>query len=172
MIKGYSDLNLASRSCHPGSLDFRAKFRFNTDISSLFPYINAVAKKAFYFDKPHYIKFSFNEYSCALYPDNGVLALVENKAHAITVIEMLIEFLNDIHSKIDTIKPDHKVFKPVTALSIYKLLPRSNCKECGFETCMAFAATLGNRNIAIDKCPELANPENENVIKLKTMLLE
>jgi ArsR family metal-binding transcriptional regulator len=172
MIKGYSDLNLESRDCEPGSLGFRAEFKFNTDISSLFPYINAVAKKPLYFDKPHYIKFVFNEFYCALYPDSGVLVLVENRAHAIAAVEKLIEFLNDIYSKKDSIEPNHKKFKHVPALSIYKLLTKSNCKVCGFPTCMSFAAALGKGEAALDKCPDLSNPEDKNVIKLRAMLFE
>lgn len=172
MIKGYSDLNLESRGCHPGSLEFRAKFKFNSDISSLFPYINAVAKKPLYFDKPHYIKFVFNEFFCALYPDNGVLALVENKDQAITAIKKLIEFLNDIYSRKDSIEPNYKKFKHIPALNIYKLLTKSNCKICGYPTCMSFAAELGKGEVSLDKCPDLCNCKDENVIKLRAMLFE
>ena len=170
MITGYTDLNLESPGCHPGSVKFRAKFQFHTDISSLFPYINAVATKPFYFDNPHYIKFVFHDYACALYPDNGVLALVENTAQAITAIEQLIEFLNDIAVNINSIEPNHTIFKQVPALSIYKLLPKSNCQECGFPTCMAFAAALGKREIALDTCPECAKPDDEHGMKLREML--
>ncbi|MDD5772560.1 MAG: (Fe-S)-binding protein [bacterium] len=172
MIKGYSDLVLESRGCDPGSMGFKARFKFNTDISSLFPYINAVAEKPLYFDKPHYIKFTFNEFHYALYPDNGFLALVENRAHAIEAIEKLIEFLNDIYSRKDSIKPDHKKFKHIPALDIYKLLSKSNCKKCGFQTCMSFAAALGKGEASLDKCPDLCNLKGENVIKLRSMLFE
>lgn len=171
MIKGYSNLNLGSRDCEPGSLGFRAEFKFNADISPLFPYINAVAKKPLYFDKPHYIKFVFNEFNCALYPDSGVLALVENKAHAIAAVEKLIEFLNDIYSKKDSIEPNYKKFKHIPALSIYKLLTKSNCKACGFPTCMSFATALSKGEVSLDKCPDLSIPEDEKVIKLRAMLL-
>ena len=30
----------------------------------------------------------------------------------------------------------------LTGLQIYKLLPQTNCKECGFPTCLAFAMKL------------------------------
>ena len=31
----------------------------------------------------------------------------------------------------------------LSGMQIYKLLPRTNCKECGFPTCMAFAMQVG-----------------------------
>ena len=172
MIRGYTDLQLETPGCHPGSREFRAMFKFNADISSLFPYLNAIATKPSYFDKPHYIKFAFHEYACALYPDKGVLALVESKAQAITAIEALIEFCNDVYSKMDSIEPNHTVFKPVPPLSIYKLLPKTNCQACGYPTCMAFAASLGNREATLDTCPECSHPDDEHVMKLRGMLGE
>lgn len=41
----------------------------------------------------------------------------------------------------------------LTALEIYKLLPRTNCKECGFSTCLAFAMQMAAGKAGIDKCP-------------------
>lgn len=42
---------------------------------------------------------------------------------------------------------------PLTALDIYKLLPKTNCGECGFPTCLAFAMQLATKKAAIDACP-------------------
>ncbi len=43
-----------------------------------------------------------------------------------------------------------------SGLDIYKLLPKTNCRECGFATCLAFAMQLAKKNIAIDKCPYIS----------------
>lgn len=40
----------------------------------------------------------------------------------------------------------------LTGLQIYKLLPKTNCKECGFPTCLAFAMQLANKQVTLDKC--------------------
>jgi acetyl-CoA decarbonylase/synthase complex subunit gamma len=42
---------------------------------------------------------------------------------------------------------------PLTALDIYKVLPRTNCGECGVPTCLAFAMSLATKKAAIDACP-------------------
>ncbi len=42
---------------------------------------------------------------------------------------------------------------PLTALDIYKLLPKTNCGECAFPTCLAFAMQLATKKVAIDACP-------------------
>jgi acetyl-CoA decarbonylase/synthase complex subunit gamma len=41
----------------------------------------------------------------------------------------------------------------LSGLDIYKLLPKTNCRECGFPTCLAFAMQLAKKAVGIDKCP-------------------
>jgi len=45
---------------------------------------------------------------------------------------------------------------PLTAMSIYKNLPRTNCKDCGFPTCMAFAMQVAAKQKAVSDCPHLS----------------
>ncbi len=52
--------------------------------------------------------------------------------------------------------------KSVTELSpieVYTLLPRTNCKECREENCMAFAVKMVNREASIEMCTPLSKEE-------------
>jgi acetyl-CoA decarbonylase/synthase complex subunit gamma len=61
--------------------------------------------------------------------------------------------------------------RELSPIDVYKLLPRTNCKECGEENCMAFATKVVNREVAIKKCPPLLTKEYEKAYKqLKEML--
>jgi acetyl-CoA decarbonylase/synthase complex subunit gamma len=42
---------------------------------------------------------------------------------------------------------------PLTGIQIYKLLPQTNCKECGFPTCLAFAMKLAAKQAELAACP-------------------
>ena len=42
-------------------------------------------------------------------------------------------------------------------LDIFKLTPKTNCKECGNPTCMAFAMKVAQGAIPIDKCPHMSD---------------
>ncbi len=46
----------------------------------------------------------------------------------------------------------------LSGLDIYKLLPRTNCKKCGFQTCLAFAMQLAKKAVDLEKCP-FVSPE-------------
>ena len=41
----------------------------------------------------------------------------------------------------------------LTGIEIFKMLPKTNCKECGFPTCLAFAMGLATAKAELDKCP-------------------
>jgi acetyl-CoA decarbonylase/synthase complex subunit gamma len=45
--------------------------------------------------------------------------------------------------------------KELSPIEIYKLLPGTNCKECGETNCMAFAARLVNREAILEECKPL-----------------
>jgi len=61
--------------------------------------------------------------------------------------------------------------KELSPIDVYKLLPRTNCKECGEENCMAFAAKVVNREVPVEKCKPLLKKEFEKAYEqLKEML--
>jgi acetyl-CoA decarbonylase/synthase complex subunit gamma len=41
----------------------------------------------------------------------------------------------------------------LTGIGIYKLLPKTNCGECNFPTCMAFAMQVAAKKVALEACP-------------------
>ena len=41
----------------------------------------------------------------------------------------------------------------LTGLQIYKLLPATNCRDCGFPTCLAFAMKLAAKQAELKLCP-------------------
>ncbi len=49
----------------------------------------------------------------------------------------------------------------LTGLAIFKLLPKTNCKECGVPTCMAFAMALASGKATLDQCPYISDEAKE-----------
>lgn len=154
MIKGFKDFHIKSPDCHPGAAVYRAHFKLDHDISSVFPYINAVADNALYYENPHYIKFMLNNHKCAAYPEEIIAGVFENRDQALSFFQELEEFINDIFSRRDSIQPDHTKHKYIPVIEIYKQLPKTNCGDCGFATCMAFADAVSKGEADICKCPE------------------
>lgn len=45
----------------------------------------------------------------------------------------------------------------LTGMQIFKLLPKTNCKECGVPTCLAFAMNLASGKAELDACPYVSD---------------
>ena len=49
----------------------------------------------------------------------------------------------------------------MSGLQIYKLLPKTNCKDCGFPTCLAFAMKLAAKQVELSDCPHVSDEATE-----------
>jgi len=52
---------------------------------------------------------------------------------------------------------------PLSIIDVYqKLLPKTNCRVCGFPTCLAFASMVVSEGLALNNCPYIAPEKLEN----------
>ncbi|MBN2058796.1 MAG: acetyl-CoA decarbonylase/synthase complex subunit gamma [Deltaproteobacteria bacterium] len=51
----------------------------------------------------------------------------------------------------------------LTGIQIFKLLPKTNCKECGVPTCLAFAMNLAAGKAELDACPYVSDEAKEQL---------
>ncbi len=49
----------------------------------------------------------------------------------------------------------------LTGLEIFKQLPKTNCKDCGQPTCLAFAMALAGGKASLDQCPHVSDAARE-----------
>jgi len=45
----------------------------------------------------------------------------------------------------------------LTALEIFKHLPKTNCGKCGFPTCLAFSMQMAAKKVGLDQCPDVTD---------------
>ena len=51
----------------------------------------------------------------------------------------------------------------LSGIEIFKLLPKTNCQECGVPTCMAFAVKLAAGQAELDSCPYVSDEAREKL---------
>lgn len=56
----------------------------------------------------------------------------------------------------------------LSGLDIYKLLPKTNCRQCGLATCLAFAMQLAKKALPIEKCPFIS-VESKNILEAQAL---
>lgn len=169
LIKNYSDFSLKTPGCHPGEVVYVANFKLDADVRALFPYINAVGQNSIYFDKAQTIQFTLEGTRCSISPELVHASKFEEREHALKFAEKLIEYLNKLDQRKDIIEPDFTPFKPVPVIDIFKLLPRTNCKDCGYSTCMAFAAALSKGETSATSCSAMETSDGVNAEKLQAL---
>jgi len=150
----------------PGSIkraSVMAGFFFDTDLSCLFPYINAVIPGAELHDAPSLIRFEMDGVFCVLYPSRCFATPFADREEAGAFRDKVMSRLNEIHGRKDTIVPKHKLFKKIAVPDILKLLPLTNCKACGFPTCLAFASMVSRQKALPGRCPHIGPPVSEQV---------
>ena len=136
-----------------------AHFKLNGDASVLFPFINGSVSGARYHLRPHHIQFQRESVMCTLYPDEAIASPFQHRSHVFEFIEKMVNYLNQLYEQRHTLTPNHQIYRqPPSVVEIVKALPQTNCRECGYATCMAFAAALRKEEIAPNACPGFAQP--------------
>jgi acetyl-CoA decarbonylase/synthase complex subunit gamma len=51
----------------------------------------------------------------------------------------------------------------LSGIQIYKMLPQTNCKECGFPTCLAFSMKLAAKQVELDDCPYVTEESKQQL---------
>jgi len=51
----------------------------------------------------------------------------------------------------------------LSGIQIYKMLPQTNCKECGFPTCLAFAMKLAAKQVELGSCPYVSDASKKQL---------
>jgi len=143
---------------------YGARFQLEWDVSPLFPLINAIVPDARWYETPVYIKFLLNAHLCAFYPQEGAFSPVKDYAGAVAFLDDLVAFLKSVDERRIEITPNYKKFKPASALDIFQLLPRTNCRDCGHATCLAFAAAVSRQKSSPTDCPHLGRPVEEKAL--------
>jgi len=145
--------------CLADSTKIRLVAELNADIEMALPYLNAVIKAAVYNHagkalavKKHGMFFTFRKRSIT-----G--AKLRDVEHANQELRSWIEIINDIWERRQAITPSFERRMQLTALQIYRALPATNCKECGYNHCLAFAAKLLSDSVSVMACKPLFTME-------------
>ncbi len=162
LIKGFKDISISrSEIRHDIVCDLKwgAHFKFHTDVRELFPLINGNIKDVRYCHRPIHVQFMYQDIKCTLYPEEAIAAPFSGHSHAFEFLDDLVVLLNDLYARRHELKVSHNLYrKPASIVDILKVLPRTNCKECGYPTCMVFASELRKGSVTPETCPGFSEP--------------
>ena len=165
LIPSYS-LELIAPPCIPGADKWSTKAHLDVDITEVLPYLNAELEGAEYYHEARILTWRDGTKKYAFRPREVAVAPAADREEAKRLIDQLVSLVNDIWSHRNEIEPSYQRKELPSLMEIYKLLPRTNCKECGHSTCMAYAADLREGKIELSKCAQLSAENGDKLLHL------
>jgi ArsR family metal-binding transcriptional regulator len=152
LIEGF-DLKMVSPACVPGAAHWSAEARLDRDISDVLPYVNARFPGAQYDHGARVLVLKREGKKYAFRSRQISVAPVEDREEANRLLTEMFRLVNITWKIRADIEPSYEREILPTVMELYMQLPRTNCKQCGYATCMAFAADLREGKTDISCCP-------------------
>ena len=165
-------VEMSTPECFPTTTLWRAKAHLQDDISDALPYLNASLQGGDYNHDARILLWNDAGRAYAFRPFEIAFVPVEDREEAQEIAAEIIGMVNEVWGQRHEIEPNFEGRRPPpNVLDIYRLLPGTNCKECGHPTCMAFAAALREARAELEQCPHLwLEPYEENRAELSGIL--
>ena len=157
IIESY-DIEVFTPPCDPGAERFAGKALLMADISDVLPYLNATLRGAVYTQSANALTWKKGGHNLAFHAYEIATSNVEDRDAAIKELEGLVDLVNRTWERRGEITPDFALHQRPTAMALYKLLPATNCRQCGQPSCWNFALKLAAAQVGLDPCPLLGEP--------------
>ncbi len=155
------DFEIIEPGCAPGSGRYGLRIVVVEDISDIMPYINAIAENAWYDHENHTLILKETGQAFALRPHEVRVGRLAEPTAAAEMSGKIVQKLNAIWDDRAKVQPRFTTRKLPSVIDILKLLPRTNCRQCGYLTCLAFASALRSSESDIDACVPLEGAAQE-----------
>ena len=154
------DMRFAAPECHPDADWHRVFVDLNDDITEVLPYLNAELDGAEYSRNAQVLLWSTAERKYAFRPREIAIAPVMRKAEAQGFVTDVVNTVNSIWARRAEIEPRFDEKKPApNLLDVYRLLPRTDCGDCGSPSCMAFATVVRHDPAKAALCPHISEDD-------------
>lgn len=153
-----SDVDVSPCIADPDRIKFMAKIDRN--LSDILPVLFLSQPNSRLTKTPLILSFTVKQHNFML-GEKGDLAVtyVKDKEEVNYINEKIIELINkgikyNLSNHINTESMVEKKRK-LTPMKLYELFPKTNCKECGEETCFNYVAKIMSGDKSYEKCPHV-----------------
>jgi len=162
LLTGYTK-DIFRPECNPGFQSLHCIAHLDQDISEVLPYLNTSLGGFEYMKDPPAVTFRVHGKIITVHSREIAVNALKDGEEADKILEWLKQEINKAWERRDEIEPRYEGAPKPKVLEILKLLPKTNCRECGDPTCMVFAVRLAEGAKGPEDCPQL---EGEMRMKL------
>ena len=164
-------LDLFAPPCDPGAERWSAKAALDDDIGDALPYLNATIKRAIYNHAALALTWRMGGHTIAVRPREIAISNLLDKDAAAIEMKRMVDLINRTWERRAEITPSIEMRQRLKPIEVYKLLPATNCKECGQPTCFTFALRITAGEAEPEQCtPLFTGPYREKRAQLLARL--
>jgi ArsR family metal-binding transcriptional regulator len=142
--------------CNPRFQSLHCFLHLDQNIGPVLPYLNEKLGGSGYIAEPPSLLLKIHGRLIGLHSRKIAINALKDETEADRIAAWLMEEINTTWDNRETITPCYTVPPKPLAIEVIKLLPRTNCGECGEATCLVFAAlTIDGVKGAAD-CPPIS----------------
>jgi len=171
LLQSYT-LDVFSPPCEPGAERWSVKAALDDDIGEVLPYLNATLKGAIYNHAARALTWRMGGHAIAIRPREIAISNLGDKDAAATEVKRVVEIINRTWERRAEITPSLEMRQRLKPMEVYKLLPATNCKECGQPTCFTFALKIAAGEAEPEQCAPLFTDAYRNQREKLLTLME
>ncbi len=150
--------------CNPRFQSLHCIAHLEEDVGEVIPYLNASLGGSQFTREPPSVTFKAHGKLITVHPRQIAINALKEPEEADRILEWLKHEINETWERRWEITPKFEVAKKPQVFQILKQLPKTNCGECGFATCMVFAVQVADGGKVPADCPPLAE-ENRQALE-------
>ncbi|SDP44969.1 Metal-binding trascriptional regulator, contains putative Fe-S cluster and ArsR family DNA binding domain [Desulforhopalus singaporensis] len=154
LLTGYR-VEIFKSKCDAKATGVHCFAHLNNDISEVLPYLNSVLGGHVYTADPPSLMIKNYGKLITLHARKIAVNALRDAEEAEKIIAWLQREINETWQRRDEIEPTCESESRPLFLEVFKLLPKTNCRECGEKTCTVFAFRAVEGSVDQDDCPAL-----------------
>jgi ArsR family metal-binding transcriptional regulator len=154
LLKSYTK-EIFNNECMPSAISVQCFAHLNEDVGEALPYLNALLGGHSFIPDPPAVTFKVHGKLITVHSKKIAINTLKDEEEATKIIEWLKREINAAWEKREEIEPSYESEPIPKVFEIFKLLPKTNCRECGQTTCMVFASMAAEGGKGAEDCPPL-----------------
>jgi ArsR family metal-binding transcriptional regulator len=154
--------------CNPGFESVHCIARLEQNVEPVLPYLNANLGGFEYLIDPAAVIFRSQGKLITVQGKKIAINALRDEAEADKILEWLKREINETWENRSEIQPSYEGSPKAKVIEILKLLPKTNCKECGLPTCMVYATRVAEGVLGSENCPPLEQEKKEQLEEYMT----
>ncbi|MDD9301315.1 MAG: Fe-S cluster protein [Desulfobacter sp.] len=162
LLKNYS-LEIFKSKCQADAKGVHCFAHLQQDVSKVLPYLNTVLGGFEYLQNPPTVTFRAQGKLITVHGNKIAVNALKDEIEARKIVEWLKNEINAAWEDKENIEPSTQGMPKPGIIEILKLLPKTNCKDCGDPTCMVFATKVAEGAKGGQDCPGMSPPQRDKL---------